>query len=230
MKSCSPGYTLSSSRLFVKARKIAGRKSVTTGDPHPITEILTQVKGSVAYDVGANVGGVAKILSKNFEIVFAFEPAEESFSRLRDLNDDKIKSFNIAISDINGFISLDVRENQIDKGQLVTQGITGFNWGNIKGIRQVPALTLDSLFGSLPKADFVKIDTEGHELKILQGAKNAIENWKISFLVEIHDAKNGDAIADILRKSHNIQEIRHPGHSPSSENWLNHYFIIAKPR
>ena len=182
----------------------------------------------MAYDIGAHVGKISKIFSMNFRDVFAFEPAEESFEILRKLGDPKIKSFNIAISDKDGFIALDVRSEQISKRQLVDPGTTALDWGNVIGKRLVPALTLDSLYETLPPPDFVKIDTEGSEVRILRGGAQVVAKSQATIFVEIHSEQNGREVVGVLEKNHSVQIIRHPGHSEGSSGWLNHYFVLAR--
>lgn len=212
---------------FTKAKRITHGASGQSGDPDPIKRIMRDVRGNVAYDIGANVGNVASILANNFAAVFAFEPAEESFEKLKELRSERIRAFNMAVSDTNGFIELEERTNQTKKGQLVTSGVSGFDWGKSTGKRLVPALTLDTLVNSLPVPDFVKIDTEGHEARIMKSGNEAIVNHNITFLIEIHTKENGDLISEQLRSTHVLEIIRHPGHSANSENWLNHYFVLA---
>jgi FkbM family methyltransferase len=210
-------------------RGFLGGKS-ESGDPKPVLDILQDAKGNVAYDIGAHVGRVSKILSSNFNIVFAFEPSTESFETLRKIVNPKIKAFNIAISEKSGFIALDVRTEHIMKQQLVDPDTKTFDWGDVIEKRFVPALSLDSLFETLPQPDFIKIDTEGYEAKIIRGGENGVNKSKAKIFVEIHSEQNGKEIISSLEQSHSVQVIRHPGHTEGSSGWLNHFFILASPK
>ena len=62
----------------------------------------------------------------------------------------------------------------------------------------VPAVTLDELLpGRVP--DFVKIDVEGAELAVLQGARRILADGRATFLVELHDWGGEDARGELLR-------------------------------
>ena len=56
---------------------------------------------------------------------------------------------------------------------------------------KVKTIRLDEYFEmkNINKIDLLKIDTEGHELKVLNGAEKAFENHKIKYLlIEIHSS------------------------------------------
>jgi len=51
-------------------------------------------------------------------------------------------------------------------------------------LTQVNVTTIDSY--NFDKIDFIKIDTEGHELYVLEGAINTIEKYKPNIFIEVH--------------------------------------------
>lgn len=211
-------------------RTLSGNREQTAGDPEGVRKILQEATGRVAYDVGANIGRVSEILSKNFNEVFAFEPALESFEVLKKNQNPKIHPFNIALSDKDGFIQLDARKEHIAKGQLVDPEMKTFDWGVTIETRLVPAFTLDTIIQTLPHPDFIKIDTEGYESKILKASRKLVKETNARIFVEIHGEQYGKEISSLLEATHDIEVIRHPGHSKDSYSWINHYFLFARPK
>jgi len=143
---------------------------------------LTHVKeGSVVVDIGAHYGYYSLIAAKNKAQVFSFEPVKENFEILRkniELNHlDAIQPFNVAVSNINGGKMFNVAEAS-DSSSFYEHPLT-------KTIEQRAVQTV-SLDKFLPdqKIDLVKIDTEGHELEVLEGMKNTLgKNPGIKLLI-----------------------------------------------
>ena len=62
--------------------------------------------------------------------------------------------------------------------------------------------TLDSLFINLPQIDFIKIDVDGFDYKVLTGSAQLLEKFKPIVFIELgeyHLNLNGDSAKDILR-------------------------------
>jgi FkbM family methyltransferase len=60
--------------------------------------------------------------------------------------------------------------------------------GGVRERQHVPTLTLDTLLGSFPSPNFVKIDIEGAELMALRGATRLINEIRPTFYVEVSQA------------------------------------------
>jgi len=69
----------------------------------------------------------------------------------------------------------------------------------------VPAQTLDAMLETLAldRIDFLKVDVEGYELRVMQGAKRSIEAGKIrAILAEFHPvtlSRGGTSTEELLR-------------------------------
>src|SRR5208282_4462891 len=176
--------------------------------------------------VGANVGAAGQILSSKFEAVYSFEPATEAFEHLKNKSmvNNRIHPFNIAISDTDQGVELHVMEGPISQGQLTSSAPMA--WGRWIGSRQVASRKLDTFIRDNPAPDFVKIDTEGHELRVINGAQNLITNYGPAFFIEIHDEISGRRIQEILtREQYLIQVYRHPDYRRESGDFYNHYWL-----
>ena len=60
------------------------------------------------------------------------------------------------------------------------------------------AVVLDKLFGNDLVIDFIKIDTEGHELEVLYGLKNTLRNQNPVLLVEIETRHSHQTLKTFL--------------------------------
>lgn len=138
-------------------------------------------KNAVILDIGANIGNhsVYWAIKSEARRIYSFEPVQDTFKILKknvEINNlnQKIKIFNIGLSNqkINGSVSFYDRRNI--GGTPVKQNPNG-------------NLLLDKLDNIKIKenaVDFVKIDVEGHELEVLQGARETLIKYKPAIFVE----------------------------------------------
>lgn len=140
-------------------------------------------KWDAAIDVGAHVGFWAFDLAQQFTTVFAFEPAGPTFECLLKNTEefDNVKAFNLAVGDRPGKCEI-----QNDKQR---PGNSGSNY--IKpGAGEIDIVTLDS-FG-FDACDFLKVDVEGFELRVLEGARALIKRCRPVISLECTDRKFRD--------------------------------------
>ena len=140
-------------------------------------------------DVGANIGEFSNEILKNSNTkVAAFEPLPECMNKLKLIeqkNPNRFKAFNYALSNESkdGFIyhgnstdilsSLETSINHIDYVGSVNKNKTA-----------IKICTLDEVFKkeSLTNVDYLKIDVEGHELKVLLGAQEFLKKNNIKII------------------------------------------------
>ena len=160
-------------------------KSVSKGGP---TEYQYQVRNRsfghvkqkrVALDIGANVGLWSRDLTKHFTQVIAFEPV----AMFRECLERNVFAKNLLIKPI----ALGDHEGMIQ--MIITEGNTGHTHvdpNSTNGDTEIKRL--DSL--NLDNVDYIKIDCEGFEYRVLQGAEQTIKTWRPVVVVEQkpHDA------------------------------------------
>lgn len=153
-----------------------------------------QKRPVVAVDVGANLGALTVPLGRalgDHGIVHAFEPQRLIYYMLCGnvalASLENVHCHRLAVSDQVSRIEL--TQYRLDKivnigaYQLEKTGDTDFD-GLDTGTREsVDAITLDG-FG-LDQVDILKIDVEGMELKVLQGAQGLIDRCQPAVLCEI---------------------------------------------
>ena len=129
---------------------------------------------SVALDIGANIGLWSRDLCEHFDTVIAFEPVE----KFRTCLLANVKSNNLQVRPW----ALGKEDTQIK--MVVTEGNTGHSHvdSSSVGNGDIPMYRLDSL--SFERIDYVKIDCEGYELNILQGAEKTLKAFKPIIVVE----------------------------------------------
>lgn len=139
---------------------------------------------SMVFDVGANDGQYASEIRKagyKGNIV-SFEPLQSVFLSLRKSseNDDKWKVLNVAVGDKTGDLEINVSKNLVSSSFLDISDLSLDNAPESRYVNKetVEMITIDSVIDNykLPNDTlFVKIDVQGFEKKVIQGAINSID-------------------------------------------------------
>ena len=158
-----------------------------------------------AIDIGCKDGDFTIPLSKNFKTVKAFDyrkrknliknlPANTEFFKLAIGNKVEIvKSY--------GGVILDKRGNRKKPKVLVQQKtLDSFNFSNV---------------------DYIKIDVEGHELKVLKGATNTIKKYNPLIVME----ENGSAVLWKKGKSNEAIDYLLSLNYKIVDKWKNDYIM-----
>ncbi len=144
-------------------------------------------------DIGAHKAGYTYWMInqvKNTGMVYAFEPQLHLYnyiSRIKDLYKwDNLKIENLALSDEIKTTILNIPHKPGKKsstGATIVENEVSRSTGSTE---KVKTETLDSYCNrNKIKPDFLKIDVEGNELRILRGGTNTLINCKPKILVEI---------------------------------------------
>lgn len=176
-------------------------------------KVLSQVKGRLFVDVGANFGAYSIRLSSHFDEVYAFEPDPNVLPALRRRIANKsrhnIVVFPIALSDIDGQAEffLDSHEGFTSSAETLMP-VFKYNPGpelgtgpanTYVGKKSVTVTTAEYDTKIRGSADLVKIDVEGAEFRVLKGARKALEEGRIKrIMVELHDKDARDELYRIL--------------------------------
>ncbi|HKD78927.1 MAG TPA: FkbM family methyltransferase [Candidatus Angelobacter sp.] len=161
-------YSLSGERTFVKT-------------------VLAAANPVHCMDIGANTGSFTElVLESTAATVIAIEPLTEAYSQLQRLQRkyrDRIIAMNCAVGDAHGqsviyygaadseHASLSPEANQVPYVKNTNQ-------------QNVTVQTVDEIVRqlSLTRLDFIKIDTEGFEEKVLRGAQHTLNTLKPAFI------------------------------------------------
>lgn len=138
-------------------------------------------------DVGANIGKYAATIRKiGFTgDIISFEPLSKTFIELNSNSktDSKWQAQNIALGDFNGESEINIAGN-VDSSSLLDMLPLHLNsapQSKYVGKEKIIVKTLDSIYESLcDKKDqvYMKIDTQGFEKQVLDGASSSLNNIK----------------------------------------------------
>ena len=160
--------------------------------------------GTYAFDVGANVGLFASVMSRAVGPtgrVIAVEPAEKTVGQLQsNLEQNGCGNVDVvrgAASASAGRISMLLS----DDPALHSAGGQVIDGHPVVGTTSVTACTLDELWltAGRPEVSLVKIDVEGAELAVLLGGQRMINRCRPALIIEVNDPIRLPMIAETLR-------------------------------
>lgn len=161
-------------------------------------------KDSVIFDVGANRGELSYFFAVHCgaKKVFSFEPQQRMFGILQGVAQHvkNITPINIAFSD-------SVKDRTL---QIPLQGTGRYtpaaSFEQLSGQKLegevVHVDTLDNFVAKndITKLDFIKCDTEGHELSVLRGAQKTLTILRPLLYVEVKESTR-NSLFDFLKKT-----------------------------
>lgn len=149
-----------------------------SGELRFIEQVMNCLPAAVCVDVGANVGKYSRTLrSLGAGRIYAFEPVPATFARLRENvgNDDSIQLFNVAVGETDQTVQFHVPLSD-EHSTLASRNISFTDVASARSQTiSVDMVSLDGFCASNDvDVDFIKIDVEGFELEVLNGAKELI--------------------------------------------------------
>lgn len=151
-----------------------------------------------AVDIGANRGLYTYFLSGFCKKVVSFEPQPWCFAKIATYATyakQNITAHNVGLSSAAGSLDLYIPR---DSDGAILDGLASFRHTNNSDRLEVPVKRLDDY--ALAEVDFIKIDVEGHEYEVLDGAKETILGNKPVLLIEIEQRHLNRPIEDIFNK------------------------------
>lgn len=136
----------------------------------------------IAIDVGANVGSYTGALLPLSRKVFSVEPHPRLARLLRAFPSERVKVFEaVASAEAGATLELEVALSGPRESDALGHVANGPKSAGTRRF-SVKTITLDD-FSSEP-VGFVKIDVEGHELDVLQGARELLKSQRPTLLIE----------------------------------------------
>ena len=139
---------------------------------------------STFVDVGANVGHWTEYFLRNSSANgVLFEPSEHCAALLKEKFQNRpITLRNVAVGDTNGSISF-VEEGEFGESSAVAETYIPSHRPGETVVKQVPIVTLDQELMALDcNVDFLKIDAEGYDLKVLKGSELVLRKGRVRFV------------------------------------------------
>lgn len=175
--------------------------------------VKEKIRNKVFFDIGANYGTHSVLfLSNNFKTL-TFEPNPECWDKFNDLtkaNNLKGELLNFAIGEKAEEVDLVFPKNDTWMGSIsknYQDDLSGFS--DITSVR-TKVIRLDDFVtqtGIYP--GFVKIDTEGFELSVLRGGKNALLQSKPIIVFESNKSSERESLyTELTGMGYDIFDIR----------------------
>ena len=138
---------------------------------------MHNTEGWSCLDVGANVGAVTLALAKYAGAagkVYAFEPGPPNQQRLR-----RNLALNPALAERTEVLECGVGERPGELWWAEEAGNPGNALLSQKGTHKIPVITFDDFARERPlgRVDFMKIDVEGMELQVMNGARELLRRF-----------------------------------------------------
>lgn len=166
----------------------------------PLLEaIAPHLRGKVVYDIGANIGITTLFFAKHVGeegLVVAFEPVPPTAQRLQEnvrINRlQNVRIYAVALGNVAGQAEICYAEDASGIATLRKDMAQGYQREYQMQTFTVEVVPLDALVERehLPAPDFIKIDVEGFEYQVLQGARALIERARPSLFMELHGASH----------------------------------------
>jgi FkbM family methyltransferase len=177
-------------------------------------------KKDVALDIGANAGFYAFRMSKIFSKIYAFEINDELTGDLLSYNSGNITIIPVGLSSEAGTATLYI---PVLNGLPLTgwASLAPGNYPEATGelTKPVKVATLDSF--QVESVSFIKIDVEGHELQVLEGARQTLATHRPTVLIEIKDENRGAVFQFLSELNYVSQKLEDlAGVRGSQENYI----------
>jgi FkbM family methyltransferase len=150
--------------------------------------------GFICYDLGASIGYLSLLMARKAKHVFAFEPAPHAAAEMRRQ------------MTVNGAVNITVVGDPVSDGEReVSFALTDVAFGS--GINETQtrwpviklrSTTLDIFAASHPVPDLLKIDVEGEEGRVLEGARNLLLTKRPTVCCELHSKEAAEAVMRVL--------------------------------
>ena len=171
--------------------------------------------GDVMIDAGANIGSTALVAAAVVGAagkVFAIEAHPQTFGYLQgniELNGTNVQAFNVALGEREGKLCFSNKSSD-DQNAVVADGA-----GLEIAVRRLDDLGIDA-----PRVALLKIDVEGYEKFVLQGAPRLLDKTDCVYFEawEKHFAKYNYSTVDVLTilSRHGFQILRMSGQNEVS--------------
>lgn len=172
-----------------------------------LTESILRLAGpdEIAVDVGANIGVMTAVMGTAVGEgghVLSFEPLPEVFDELtdnvrrwsRELGWSHVRTVSSALSDREGTASLSLPIGFAANRGTATLRASAEEHDEVT----VPVTTLDAALEGAGSVGVLKVDVEGHELQVLEGARRLLETAGIRDILFEEYSPYPSPVTDLL--------------------------------
>ena len=157
----------------------------------------------ISFDIGANVGEYSQLLLQaGSSRIVAFEPVRMTFERLVEKLPSSLSVLleNCAVGEIDGVITIDV-PGHAGLSTLASRDLSAVAAGRYSYSQtEVRSITVDTYCAeNALRPTFIKVDVEGYELEVLQGAAATLLSGDVEavqFEFNVHHKQRNHTISD----------------------------------
>jgi FkbM family methyltransferase len=154
--------------------------------------------GKTSIDVGAAHGSYTIHMDEYSKDIIAFDPIPDNIKYLKKMiyhNNINAKVEPIALSDKKGISILNMIEKDLGRSTIESTNILEDKNGN--KIKQLIIRTKTMDMYDFNNVGCIKIDVEGHEYAVLNGAIETIRNNKPALIIELEERHRMNSISDV---------------------------------
>jgi FkbM family methyltransferase len=152
-------------------------------------------RGGVSIDAGAWWGPWTYWLSRRSDSVIAFEPNPDAAALLRRVSNERVRVEEVALSNRAGSATLHASDV---RGRDALATLTGPK--GEPGEREISIRTAVLDDYEFDNVEFVKVDVEGHEAAMIEGAQDTLRRCRPTVLIEIEQCLNDQPISDLFER------------------------------
>ena len=202
-------------RLFLKPlgkRRIHVLNRLFPRLERAVVKRISRSRGNVFVDVGAALGDAAYIASKNYSKVLAFEPQTHNRSNIEYwVKHENIKNVEVrseAVSNKKGFAhfgAAQVPDKEVNYFMFsIMPQYRAYSDGSLITINTKPScivktVTVAEIVEQVGDVDLIKVDVEGAEWLVLEGAEPVMSHVK-AWIIEVHDLDQKPKLREYMSK------------------------------
>lgn len=179
-------------------------RGIIVGDQYYANQFIK--KDSVIIDAGAHIG-IFSVLAAHLAPqghIYSFEPAAETFQVLKKNAEyyPQIICVNSGLGDEISQKNIFVDSKRADFSAFQDSPFYAGKYEDRKS-ESANVLTIDAFImeRGITRIDFIKIDTEGYEAKILRGARESIKKWKpVVAMSAYHNPNDKEDLPRIIKE------------------------------
>lgn len=204
-------------------------ESVAVPDnPFLAMQRLTAAPDPIIFDVGAYDGHVSLVFRRLFPTatIYSFEPFINSFRQVwvSTAADPKIHAFNFGLSNISGRSPFHANTRPETNSLFSTDAAGPRTWAagilETNDVAEAEFKTIDSVMTELeiPRIDILKLDVQGAEYLVMEGAGAACERGLINLVYSeiitqptyVHQKRFDEALSVFYEKGFDLYQIYNP--------------------
>ena len=156
-----------------------------------LKSIFKEEEKLLFFDVGAHEGMKSHLYSEIFPNaeIFSFEPFPESFKILEKKNIKRVKAYNFGFSNKRSTETFFCNVGSATNSLLELSDKASVTWKGNKWLKKTSSInchfhTIDEFCqeNKINLIDFMKIDVQGAEYLVLEGAKSILKNKRIKYV------------------------------------------------